>query len=335
MKVAELGEFGLINRLRQTATAIPDSPAQKKLVLGIGDDAAAWRGDTSIQLATVDSMVQDVHFSPSWASWTDIGAKAIASNLSDIAAMGGLPLYALVAMTLPGDMETEDVVALYCGMRRQAAPYGLAIVGGNISRAPLVSITITIIGHSGSPKRAILTRSSARPGDVIAVTGSLGAAAAGLAMLRQNKSLPPQVQAVLRQAILTPLPRIPEGRLLVDLGIRTAIDISDGLLADLSRICQASQVGARLRIAAIPIRDEVRTAFGEQAVALALQGGEDYELLFSGPRALVEKAQLESSCPITIIGDITAENTGVITLVDEQGRVSTPRQKGWDHFASS
>jgi len=333
MKVAEMGEFALIELLRQTLAPAAAVAGQKQLVLGIGDDAAAWRGDPSIQMATVDCLVQDVHFTNADATWQEIGEKAIAVNLSDIAAMGGLPRYALVALTLPGDMAAEDVVALYRGMLRQTEHFGVTIVGGNISRAPLVSITVTIIGHSGTPERPVMMRSAANIGDAIAVTGYPGTAAAGRAMLKEKLHLGPDAGDLLRRAFLTPCPRIPEGRLLVNLGIHAAIDISDGLLADLGHICRSSGVGACLHLPRLPVRDEVRAAFGTRALDFALWGGEDYELLFTGPPALLERARKESDYPITIMGEITGTAAGEIVLLDEKGKVVTPRQKGWDHFA--
>jgi thiamine-monophosphate kinase len=333
MKVAEMGEFALIELLRQTLTPSAAAAGQDRLILGIGDDAAAWRGDASIQMATVDCLVQDVHFTTADATWPEIGEKAIAVNLSDIAAMGGLPQYALVALTLPGDMAAEDVVALYRGMLRQTERFGVTIIGGNISRAPLVSITVTVIGHSGSPERPILTRSAASIGDAIAVTGYPGTAAAGLAILKEKPRLPPETSDLLRRAFLTPSPRITEGRLLVNLGVRTAIDISDGLLADLGHICQASRVGACLHLSHLPIHEEIIAAFGPRALDFALWGGEDYELLFTGPPSLLARARKESDYPITIIGEVTGAAAGEIILLDEKGHVVTPRQKGWDHFA--
>ena len=186
MKVSELGEFGLIDLLAKMISSSQNNqlPPHQKLIIGIGDDAAAWHGDTSIQLATVDSLIQDVHFSLSTTTWKELGWKSLAVNLSDIAAMGGVPTYALVALALPGDTEVEDVTALYEGMLELANQSQVAIVGGNTCQAPEVSITITVLGSSRS--KNILRRSTARPGDNIAVTGYLGSAAAGLEMLTQQ-----------------------------------------------------------------------------------------------------------------------------------------------------
>ncbi|MFC1951930.1 thiamine-monophosphate kinase, partial [Chloroflexota bacterium] len=151
MKVSELGEFGLIDILAKTVVSSKSRQiaSWQQLILGIGDDAAAWRGDASIQLATVDSLIQDVHFTVSTTPWRKLGWKALAVNLSDIAAMGGVPRYALVSLVLPGTTEVEDVTALYQGMIELAQQFGVAIVGGDTSNAPLIAINITLLGSAG------------------------------------------------------------------------------------------------------------------------------------------------------------------------------------------
>ena len=187
VKVSRLGEFGLIDLLaKMIADAKVDRHAPDRPLIGIGDDAAAWRPDTSIEMATVDTMMQDVHFSLGTTTWRELGWKSLAINLSDIAAMGGVPEYALVALTLPEDTKVADVTALYEGIIELAKQSRTAIIGGNISRAPLVSVTITVIGKSLN--KDILRRSTARPGDTITVTGHPGSAAAGLEMLTKNLS---------------------------------------------------------------------------------------------------------------------------------------------------
>ena len=282
MKVSELGEFGLIDLLAKMVKGSPVSQASRQqLILGIGDDAAAWHGDASTQLATVDSFIQDVHFSLDTASWNEVGWKALAVNLSDIAAMGGIPAYALVSLDLPGHTEVEDVTAMYGGMVELAQQFGVVIAGGDTSSAPLVAITITVLGSTGSRSKNILTRSGAEPGEKVAVTGHLGAAAAGLEMLGGKLKLDSEAVTCLRKAFLRPYPRIAEGQLLVERGVKTAIDISDGLISDLKHICKSSQVGARIEVDRLPIEPVVRANFGDKSLELALSGGEDYELLFT------------------------------------------------------
>ncbi len=326
MKVSELGEFGLIDLLAKMVGGGQD----ERLLIGIGDDAAAWRGDASIQLATVDSFIQDVHFPSGLASWKELGWKALAVNLSDIAAMGGLPRYALVSLALPDNTEVDDVTALYTGMLDLAQQFGVAIIGGDTSRAPLVAIAITVLGSTNQSQR-MLTRSTAKQGEQVAVTGYLGAAAAGLEMLTKGLKFDPQATTAFRNAFLHPVPRIAEGQLLVEQGVKTAIDLSDGLISDLNQVCKASRVGARVEVERVPIEPRVKAHFGDRALELALSGGEDYELLFTGRAEVIERVKRKATCPITVIGEILAGNKGV-TLVDSRGKsVSLPRG-GWEHF---
>jgi len=324
MKVKDLGEFGLIDLLAKMAGSGQD----KQLLIGIGDDAAAWKGDTSIQLATVDSFIQGIHFPAGTAPWPELGWKALAVNLSDIAAMGGTPRYALVSLALPPQTEVDDVTALYTGMLKLARQHGVTIVGGDTSNAPLVVISITVLGNS--PQKQILTRSSAKPGELVAVTGHLGAAAAGLEMLTKKLKFAPKATARFRQAFLHPTPRIAEGQLLLKQGVKTAIDISDGLVADLNQICKASRVGARIDTDRVPVEPKVLAGFGDKALELALTGGEDYELLFTAGAEIIDKVKKAASCPVTVIGEITAGEG--VTAVDRQGNPVDLGKSGWEHF---
>ena len=325
----------MIDLLAKMVNSSPGSQASRQqLIIGIGDDAAAWYGDTSTQLATVDSFVQDVHFSLGITSWEDLGWKALAANLSDIAAMGGIPKYALVSLALPSDTEVEDVTALYKGMIELAQHYKVAIVGGDISSAPVVVITITILGKATNGDRHILTRSTAEPGEQVAVTGYLGAAAAGLETLNKQLQFDPEATAYLKRAFLHPYPRIAEGKLLVEQGVKTAIDISDGLISDLSQICKSSQVGARIEIDRVPIQPMVKANFSDKSLELALSGGEDYELLFTGRAEVIDKVKRAASCPITVIGEIVADEISKITLVDGEGNPFHLAKGGWEHFTT-
>ncbi|MFB0559143.1 MAG: thiamine-phosphate kinase [Dehalococcoidales bacterium] len=336
MKVSELGEFGLIDLLAKMADRAQDrqSASRQQLIIGIGDDTAAWYGDTSIQLATADSLIQDVHFSLATASWNELGWKALAANLSDIAAMGGVPRYALISLALPGHTEVDDVTAFYQGMIELAQQFEVAIVGGDTSSAPLVAINITVLGSTRSQDKRMLTRSAARPGDKVAVTGYLGGAAAGAEMLTKKLPFDPEATASLRGAFLHPYPRIAEGQLLVEQGVKTAIDISDGLISDLTHICKASQVSARIEVDRVPVQPAVKANFSDRALELALSGGEDYELLFTASSEAIDKVTMAASHPITVIGEITADKPGEITLVDSKGNPFTLHKTGWDHFAT-
>lgn len=334
MKVSDLGEFGLIDLLAKMAYAAQNKEieAWQQLILGIGDDAAAWHGDDSIQLATVDSLIQDVHFSLEITSWEELGWRALAANLSDIAAMGGLPQYALVSLALPASTEVEDVTALYKGMIELAQRFEVAIVGGDTNSAPLLVINITILGSTKNQDKHILTRSAARPGEKVAVTGYLGAAAAGLEVLTKRLSLESEAAASLKQAFLHPYPRVAEGQMLIEYGVRAAIDISDGLISDLRHICRTSQVSARIETDGVPIQPAVKAGFKDRALELALSGGEDYELLFTASAEVIDKVRAAISCPVTIIGEIMVGKAGEITLIDGKGNPVNLPEAGWEHF---
>ena len=334
MKVSELGEFGLIDLLAKMVYGALDNQTAswQSLLIGIGDDATAWRGNSSTQLATVDAFIQDVHFSRDIFPWEEVGWKALAVNLSDIAAMGGLPKYALVSLALPGNTEVDDITTLYRGMIELAQQSGVAIVGGNISSAPLVIIDVTVLADTWNQDGRLLTRSTAMPGEQIAVTGYLGAAAAGLEMLTQQLQFDLEVTRYLRGTFLHPYPRVAEGQLLVEQGVKTAIDISDGLILDLRQICKASQVGAQIEIDQVPIQPMVKASFGDKSPELALSGGEDYELLFTGSAGTINGVKGKASCPITVIGEIVADKTDEITLIDGKGKRFSPDKTGWEHF---
>jgi len=334
MKVSALGEFGLIGLLAEMISGAQDksAAAYRKLIIGIGDDAAAWKSEAGIQLLTTDSLFQDVHFRLETTTWYELGWKSLAVNLSDIAAMGGVPEYAVISLGLPLNAEVDDVKALYRGMLDLAGRFGVAFIGGDTCRAPLVSITITVLGSAGNKDGAVLTRSAAHPGDKIAVTGALGAAAAGMEMLDERLNLDAESSRQLRRAFLQPEPRVAEGQKLVELGVKAAIDISDGLISDLKHVCESSRVGARVEAERIPVALAVKAHFGGRALELAAGGGEDYELLFTASEEAISRAKLELSCPVTIIGDIVAEEPGSIFIVDEHGEPVRPGKSGWEHF---
>jgi thiamine-monophosphate kinase len=330
MKVSEIGEFGLIDLLAKMMAGSPGRPpAGPRLTVGIGDDAAAWPGKGQTQLATIDSLIEDVHFSLDKISWKELGWKSLAVNLSDIAAMGGTPEYVLISLGLPDSTEVEDVTALYKGMIELAEQHHVSLAGGDTCRSPMVAITVSVFGTG---QDNILHRSAAQPGDSIAVTGYLGSAAAGHDMLANDLRFTPEVAAYLREAFNQPKPRLAEGRLLVKQGIKTAIDISDGLLADLRHICKMSNVSAGINVDKIPIHPAVRDNFGQKAQELALAGGEDYELLFTGSDAAIGKVQMETSCPVTVIGEITTGNPSEINLFDSTRNPVHTNQSGWEHF---
>jgi len=334
MKVSELGEFGLIELLADIVdrTKNPQDSSWQRLLIGIGDDAAAWQGDSSIQLATTDSLIQDTHFDLNITTWEELGWKTIAVNLSDIAAMGGIPKYALISLTLPGELETDCISSLYQGMAQIANQFGVAIIGGNIASASRTMITVTVLGSLES--KSALTRSAAVPGDQVAVTGYPGLSAAGLKMLKRKLSFDDETSRLLRRAHLQPTPRINEGQVLLRHGVKAAIDISDGLIADLTHICKASKVSARINKDSVPIHPILQSNFKSDCQQLALSGGEDYELLFTTSSQVINQIKQAISCPMTVIGEITKGTPGQVTLIDAAGKSIPWQQGGWEHFKS-
>ncbi|UCD21496.1 MAG: thiamine-phosphate kinase [Chloroflexota bacterium] len=327
-----MGEFGLINLIRSSITGYEYSNRTpwQEIIVGIGDDAAAWRSANHIQLATTDTLVQDIHFDLDVINWEELGWKALAVNLSDIAAMGGIPKFALLSLALPGEMEVEDISKFANSMMHLAREFGVAIVGGNVATAPNLIITVAIMGCSKS--EVILKRSTASPGEKIAVTGYLGLSAAALEMFKGNLILDPETSNVLRKAHFKPVPRVKEGQILIDRGIRTAIDISDGLIADLGHICELSKVSARIKIEQIPVHPAVTANFTNYQ-ELALSGGEDYELLFTANKATIARAKQDLNCPVTVIGEITEEELPTrVTVVDSKGSIIPYKKEGWEHF---
>jgi thiamine-monophosphate kinase len=331
--LAELGERGLIARLRRR---LP--PPGPDVLLGLGDDAAAVRWGAETLLLTTDTLLEGVHFRRSTATLRDIGAKAIAVNVSDIAAMGGEPCYALLALALPPSLAVAEVDELYAGMQEMAGRHGVTVVGGDTCTTPGgVVLSVTLVGRvAGAPLR----RSGARPGDAILVTGTLGASAAGLAVLEGGAGmLPRAVVDTVARSHRVPTPRVAESRLIRAAGGATAmIDVSDGLVTDLEHIATESRVGARVDVDAIPVSEATRTvarALGVDLLDWALSGGEDYELLFTAtPDRAPDLARLvaeRAGTPVHRIGEIRPAAEGV-RFHDRHGR---PRRvaPGFDHFA--
>ena len=230
MDLSKIGEFGLIRRLETMAKqeGVASSRDQAfTLVAGIGDDAAAWRIDTAgvLELSTTDTMVEEVHFTKSTTPWQDVGWKAMTSNLSDIAAMGGSPTYALVTLGLPGSILVEEVEAVFQGVVQACKTYGAVIAGGDVVSSPFFFITIALNGRiCGQP----MLRSAAVPSDVIAVTGPLGLSRGGLELMMRHSKVNSDAARQLVRAHRHPLPRLQEGRVFLEEGVRAAMDVSDG-----------------------------------------------------------------------------------------------------------
>lgn len=327
--IRKVGEFGLIDMIRQALTPERKNSA---LVIGIGDDAAVFRTSGHLwNVVTVDAMAEGVHFDLRYTDFTKLGWKAMAANISDLAAMGAVPKWGLVNLTLPDKLTAADIKELYRGISKCSKKYGTQVIGGNITRAKSeFVIGITVLGEV--EKKNILKRSSAKAGDIIAVTGDLGSSHAGLRIL-QTKRRSNSFRYVLRKH-LTPMPRINRVRELLTSGVKihACIDISDGLSSDLGHICAASKVGAELDLDTLPIHSETIQAaavLGEDVLAYALNGGEEYELLMTMTPQSFRKAKAILGRHITNIGTVNA--SGKITGYHQSKKIAV-KAKGFTHF---
>jgi len=334
--VGEIGEFGLIARI---SAMVPESASG--VVKGIGDDVAVL--DTSgpeYLLATADVQVEGVHFTRETITPYQLGRRVTAINVSDIAAMGGNPRWALVSLAIPGSTEVGYVEELYRGMREQASLAGASIVGGNLSRMKsVIVLDFTLLG-TVAPERLTL-RSTARAGDAVLLTGSPGESRAGLELIRRpDLVLSASSRRKLIDRHLCPQPRLVEGQLLARSGLVTSmIDVSDGVAGDLRHICESSGKGAEIEAASFPVSlavSEAARAAGADSLEWVLSGGEDYELLFTaspGAVACLRRMLLdETGTSCTQIGEITSEAGEVWVRLADGGRI-VPFAAGWDHFA--
>lgn len=324
---ASLGEFELIDEL----ASVFGSPVDG---LGIGDDAATWATPAGlVSVGTTDILVEGIHFRLDWATPEDIGWKALAVNLSDLAAMGAAPGRALLSVAV--DPARRDVVAgVARGMQALAARTGTAIVGGDTVRSPgPLVINVALVGVA-EPDH-LLRRDAARPGDVLAVTGRLGGAAAGLAVLLEQRDLPTADRAPLLDALHRPWPRLGAARALAAAGVRCGIDISDGLASEAGHLAAASAVAMEVDLDRVPLFAEAVHAFGvDRARRLAATGGEDYELLVAvDPARLPElSAALAPEGGMTVIGRVIGDvHPGRVTFLDG-GRPVALTEKGYVAF---
>jgi thiamine-monophosphate kinase len=310
--------------------------------VGIGDDCAVLEPTPgSLLVATTDLLIEDVHFRRRYAEPADVGWKTMAVNVSDIAAMGARPRWALVALACPETTTPGDVEAFYEGALALAAEHEVAIVGGDTSASPGGwFVNVTLLGEASV---APLLRSGARPGDVVAVTGSLGRSAAGLAVLERPAApagVPADHLADVTRAHLRPHPRAMEGRWLAAAGGATAmIDLSDGLATDIAHIAAESGVGARIDLARLPIAPSARSvgaALGHDPLDWATGGGEDYELLVTCAadafRRLREGLERATGTMLSAVGAIVEAGAGV-TFIDALG-VARPVPGGFEHFVT-
>ena len=339
---SQIREFDLIRTLQHRYGA-----GGASIIRGIGDDAAAIvPSKDRWQLLTTDLLTEGIHFDLLTAGCSDIGFRAAAANLSDIAAMGGTPHYMLVSVAIPRNGTSRDVQQLYRGMMAACRPHKIRLIGGDTSAsAGTWFISITLIG-SVTPGRAIF-RSGARVGDDLYVTGTLGDSLAGFKLLRhahrraKTPSLPTRQRALLIRRHLRPTARIAEGQWLSIHGWATAaIDVSDGLSGDLRHICEKSHVGADINLSALPLSPACRAyakSTGQNPVTLALAGGEDYELLFtvaSRHRRRFERLAAAQHIPFTRIGIIRPARSGIHSLAPD-GKRQPLSITSYEHFSST
>ena len=330
-----LSEDDLVRRIRAAAAADRDG-----VRVGIGDDCAVLEPTPGARLvATTDLLIEDVHFRRRYAEAADIGWKSLAVNVSDIAAMGGRSRWALVALACPAATTPDEIDAFYEGALALGREHGVAIVGGDTSASPGGwFVNVTLLGEA----TRVLLRSTARPGDVIAVTGTLGRSAAGLAVLERDHApagLDAATLAEVTAAHLRPRPRAAEGRWLGgDNGVSAMMDLSDGLAIDLPRLCAASGVGATVEVDAVPIGAATRrvaSALGRDALGWATGGGEDYELLVAcAPEAFSRLAGGLAEATGTMVTRVgTFEPPGRVRFVDARGR-DVEVARGFEHFVT-
>ncbi len=332
--VGDLGEAAVIERIRRRTPAPPDW-----VPTGIGDDAAVVepaRG--TLDVVTTDTLVEGVHFDRAFVSAADVGHRTLAVNLSDLAAMGATPRVAVLSLVLPGTLAVADLDGMIQGLLALAARHRVALVGGNVTRThgPLV-LGVTAVG--AVRRRRVLTRDGGRAGDELWVTGAVGAAATGLAALRQRPAAEPAPDADLDDCIeryRRPEPRVRIGALLGRNRVaRAGIDLSDGLADGLHQLSRACGLGAVVDAAAIPVHPGARRWFrreGGDPLEAALRGGDDYELLIAVPRrqrrALRMLARLFRGVPVTRIGELTKSPDLVLRTAD--GKRALP--PGYEHF---
>jgi thiamine-monophosphate kinase len=324
------GEFELISRLH----AVLGDAERDDVLIGIGDDAAAVRLAAGVHVMTTDTMVDGVHFRRGQAKWEDVGWKSAVSNLSDIAAMGAKPLHALVTVGVPKDVAAEEIEEMYRGMRAAFDEFGGTVVGGDVVSSPVFFVTVALTGAAAPADggAALLTRDAAQPGDLIGVTGTLGGAIAGLRAMDEGRE--GDAAEALKRMHFRPRPRLAEGAALVEGGVRCAMDVSDGLLGDLAKICEASEVGAVIDAASVPVAPELRQVFGDEATEMAIAGGEDYELLFTAPFDVMDRLMARHRKMFTHIGRIVREPSDAprVQVRGADGKRFPMKLSSWDHL---
>jgi thiamine-monophosphate kinase len=329
------GEFELIARIAERLRA--GSEKDDRVALGIGDDAAVTVPEGASVLS-VDAVVDGVHFRRETAPLRSVGWKALAATLSDLAAMGASARHALVVLGVPPDLDLDGCLELYDGLAAAASETGTTLLGGDVTRAPALFVTVTAFGELASPGDAV-RRGGARAGDVLAVTGELGGAAAGLLLLERpdaGGSLASETAGALRERHLEPHPRLEAGKALARAGATAMIDLSDGLGADCVHLAAASGVRAEIDLGRVPVQDgvsDLASIAGLDVLDLVAGGGEDYELLAALPAERVDEAGPavgRSGAALTVIGELSAGEG--VELRDATGGLR--QVAGFDHLAS-
>ena len=330
MRIEDLGEFGFIDRIKKGCIS-----RESGVIAGIGDDCAVLKSpDGSAILLTTDMLVEGVHFPRQYASPFLLGRKSLAVNISDIAAMGGIPKEALVAIAIPKQSEIEFLDGLYDGIKSMAAENDINLIGGDTVSSPEnLVISITLMGEA--PEDEILYRSGAAAADVIFLTGTVGSSAAGLDIAVEKRRF--VKKDLLLAAHFDPVPHVKAGRIIAaSKAANSLIDVSDGIVSDLGHICDESGVGAIIEFARVPITELFREYCENYGLALedhALHGGEDYVLLGTAPEKSVrtlEETLKSQDCSFFSIGTITKDKG--IRVQYEDGSVREVNNSGFDHF---
>jgi thiamine-monophosphate kinase len=327
LKLKALGEFKLIDRIREQAVK------GEGVHRGIGDDAAVLDLPEGHQLLTsMDLLLEGVHFRHDWTNCEALGHKAVAVNLSDIAAMGGSPRYLYLGLACPDETKISDIDAFLRGVLDETSRYGVSLVGGDTCRSPgpwMISVTV----EGSALRHQAIGRDGAQPGDLIMVSGTLGDSALALRLIEEDK----QAHTNLLKRHHQPVPQVVIGVLIGEYHFASAmIDVSDGLAGDLEHILQASQVDGLIEAAELPLSEEFQVHLGNapDLLELALYGGEDYELLFTvapDKEPSVREFCAARQLRITTIG-VISKGSGQLSLKDKTGEVRPILVRGYDHF---
>lgn len=311
-RLRDLGEHGFLGRLLPRLAG-----AGGRVLVGPGDDAAVLRPGRRPLVWTVDALAEGTHFRLGWEAPAALGRRAFRVNASDVAAMGGVPVAALVALEAPATLAASVLDGVMRGLAADARRAGAVVVGGNVAAGRRLVVTVALLGET--PGR-VVTRGGARPGDLLVVTGTLGGAGLAVWALRRGRRVPrPGVPS-----------RLAAGRALARVA-HAMIDVSDGLVQDAGHVARASGVTLELAAPQLPVAPACRAALGAAAAAFAATAGEDYELLAAvPPRRLA--ALRDVGCRLTVVGRVRAGRPGV-RLVDEGGRPVRLPRRGFDHFA--